>query len=97
MSAPYSRTGGARIGSLNATWPFASLSATAETLRLSVMGRAYSFSREGIRLSRWRGMLSTGLRIEHGEAAYPDYIVFWTFGFQNLKTQLEGLGYEVQS
>jgi hypothetical protein len=103
MTATYTRTGGARLGRFNASWPFAKLSATSDVLRLSCFGRNYDFPRGSIRiLSRHRGILSTGLRIEHSNTYYPDFIVFWasllpwTSGFRNLKTHLESLGYEFQ-
>jgi hypothetical protein len=103
MTASYTRTGGAKLGRFNASWPFATLSATSDALRLSCLGRNYDFSRGSIRgLSRHRGILSTGLRIDHNNASYPDLIVFWaslfpwTSGFRKVKTHLEGLGYEIR-
>ena len=84
---------------LNASWPSASLSATSDTLRLSCLGRDYSFPKSGIRsLSRHRGIFSTGLRIEHTDSSLPKFVVFWvslffwTSGFKKLKAQLERLG-----
>jgi hypothetical protein len=41
-------------------------------------------------------MFSTGLRIEHAMEAYPQFIVFWAFGYESLKRGLEGLGYEIR-
>ena len=103
MTATYTRTGGARLGRFNASWPFAKLSATSDALRLSCFGRNYDFPKGSIRiLSRHRGIFSTGLRIEHSNTSYPDFIVFWaslppwTSGFRNLKRHLESLGYEFQ-
>ncbi len=104
MTATYAQTGGARLDSLNASWPFAELSADSESLRLSCLGREYVFPRDAIRrLSRHRGIFSVGLRIEHREPSAPEFIVFWasvffwTAGFGKLKEQLEKLGYEIQS
>jgi len=102
MNSAFSQTGGARLGFFNATYPFAILSADTEGLRLSCLGRNYAFSKNKIQsLSRHRGIFSVGLRIEHSEPSYPQFVVFWasmffwTSGFQRLKAQLENLGYEV--
>jgi hypothetical protein len=52
-------------------------------------------------LSRYRGFLSTGLRIDHTVPVYPDMIVFWVAVFLQesrfalLKEKLEDFGYEV--
>jgi hypothetical protein len=88
----------------NASWPFATLSASREDLRLSCLGREYAFPRQSIRsLHRHRGVFSVGLRIEHGVASFPASVVFWasmffwTSGFRKLKAGLESLGYEVQN
>jgi hypothetical protein len=103
MTTTFTQTGGARLGMFNATYPFATLSATPDVLRLSCLGRDYSFRKESIRsLSRHRGIFSTGLRIEHTDPFFPEFVVFWaslffwTSGFQKLKAQLESLGYEVR-
>src|SRR5262245_14998052 len=97
MTSTFSRTGGARIGSFNASWPLATLSATSDTVRLSCIGRQYVFLKSNVRgLSRHGGVFSTGLRIEHTVSAYPELVVFWTFGFGTLKRVLDSLGYEVR-
>ena len=98
----FTQTGGARLGNFNASFPFATLSADADALRLSCLGREYHFPRSCIqRLRRHRGLFSVGLRIEHTQDSLPGFIVFWasvffwTSGFQKLRTQLESLGYDV--
>jgi hypothetical protein len=97
MTSTFSQTGGARIGLLNATWPFATLSATSDIIRLSCVGREILFAKSDIRcLGKHRALFSTGLCIEHTVAAYPQFVVFWTFGFEALKSGLEGLGYDVR-
>jgi hypothetical protein len=97
MTTMFSQTGGARIGFFNASWPFAKLSATSDIIRLTCLGRECEFPRREVRrLSRHRALFSTGLRIEHAVAACPEFVVFWTFGFEKLKRGLEGAGYEVQ-
>jgi hypothetical protein len=49
-----------------------------------------------MRLSRYRGFISTGLQIEHGVPRYPRFMVFWTFSYDVLKAKLEALSYTVR-
>jgi hypothetical protein len=96
MASTLSRTGGARIGYFNASWPLATLSATSDRIGLSCVSREFSFPKSSIRrLSRHRGRFSSGLRIEHTVSSCPELVVFWTFGYKTLKDGLENLGYEV--
>ena len=105
MSAAFNQTGGARLDAFNATMPFATLSGSADALKLSCMGRDYVFPKSSIQsLSRHRGLFSVGLRIEHHEKSLPQFVVFWTsafffwtWAFSVLKTRLESLGYEVRA
>jgi hypothetical protein len=102
VSASFRQDGGARLGMFNATWPFATLSATPDALLLSCFGREYVFPKPAIQgLSRHRGLFSVGLRIQHTVASHPKFVVFWasvfwwTSGFRRLKNELEMLGYTV--
>ncbi|MDB6031069.1 MAG: hypothetical protein JWM16_1407 [Verrucomicrobiales bacterium] len=100
-----SQTGGARLGEwFNASYPNASLSADNNAIQISCLGRDYIFPKSSInKLSRHRGIFSVGLRIEHQNAHIPEFIVFWasiffwTSGFNNLKAQLENLGYLIDA
>lgn len=79
-----SSTGGARIGWVNASWPFATLTATRDRLDLnaSVIGR-YSFSPEQVvTIEKYTTIpiLGWGIKIRHNVASYPKHIVFWCFG-----------------
>ena len=102
MPEEFDQRGGGRIGysywrASNATWPFASLTVTPQTLTLKVLMKQYTFERETIRqLKRYRGILSTGLQIVHIRKDYPPFIVFWAFGFGVLKSELQRLGYSVE-
>lgn len=103
MQSTFSQTGGARLGRLNVSWPFARLLGTPDALRLICLGRDYRFPRGSIRsLSRQRGVLSAGICIVHTDSSYPEVVVFWaslffwTSGFRRLKAQLESFGYKVQ-
>ncbi len=102
MEATYSQTGGARLDLFNASWPFATLTANREALQLACLGKSYTIPKKDIRgLSRYRGMFSVGLRIEHEDNSIPDFIVFWASviwfdrGFETLRFNLEKLGYTV--
>ena len=97
MTRTFAQIGGARIGFLNATWPFARLSADGDAIALRLLIVKFTFPREKIRrLSRYRGFMSTGLQVEHAVGHYPKFMLFWTFDFDTLKAELEALGYEVR-
>jgi hypothetical protein len=96
MTSTFAQIGGARIRSMNATWPFARLSADRDAITLRCLSK-FTFPRDRItRLSRYRGFFSTGLRIEHNVPRCPGFMVFWTFSFDTLKVELEALGYTVR-
>jgi hypothetical protein len=98
----FSKTGGARLNDFNATYPYATLSGDSDALNLICLGRNYHFPKSSIRrLSKYRGLFSVGLQIEHSEALLPEFVVFWaslffwTSGFKRVKVELEKLGYEI--
>ncbi len=108
----FSQTGGARVGrtylfAMNATWPMAKLSGNRDALRLRCPkatilppDRTLVFPRDRIRrLSIYRGLLpfSIGLRIEHSDGSLPAFVVFWTFNFEKLRSDLLRLGYDVEA
>jgi hypothetical protein len=99
----FSQTGGARIGTsvffaLNATWPFARLTVKETELALSFLWWTWILPKRSIRsLRKYSGIFSTGLRIEHSAAGCPAFVVFWTFGFNALKQELERCGYAVSA
>jgi hypothetical protein len=101
MVPTFSQIGGARIGFVNATWPFARFSATSEAVSLRC-GFNFTFPKDKIyRLSRYDGIANafytpTGLQIQHDVPSYPVFFVFWTFNFERLKRELEALRYKVR-
>jgi hypothetical protein len=102
MDSTFSEPGGARLGWLNVTVPFATLSGGRNALRLSCFDQDYVFDRTSIaRLSKFRGMFSIGLQILHTLPVYPEFVVIWvspvpwSSRFAKLKAKLESLGYEV--
>lgn len=95
-------TGGARIGWLNYSFPFCTLYADRQFLKLACLGNKYVFPREQIiRLSRYQFFVLEGLQIEHRDTSLPEFVVFgasmffWTSGFRRLKMGLEQLGYDI--
>lgn len=99
----YSQTGGVRIGAglilaFNASWPLASIHVDEAALSVSCLGRRWVFPKASIRrLSKHRGLFSTGLRIEHTIDGYPEFLAFWTCQFGHLKEALEERGYAVSA
>lgn len=102
----YTETGGVRYGrsfwvATNFTWPFATLTAATDgvSIRISLgrlLIRTFVLERGQIKsIKKKRGLLGTGILIEHSNAAYPPFILFWTFRFETLKKQLESIGYSV--
>lgn len=88
-------TGGAQIGWVSATWPFAQLVASPE--RLSVGGRllgSYDFSPNEVAALEPRGWVSRGVRIVHTNPTYPEKIIFFSFRSpERLIQKIEGLGF----
>jgi len=77
-------TGGACIGWMNATWPFARLQfgPTSLVLNATLLGR-YEFSPDqvvGIEKYTVIPLLGWGVSINHNAIDYPKKIVFWCFG-----------------
>jgi hypothetical protein len=78
MQQPFTETGGARIGWLNASWPFAQISADQGNLIISVLWRTYAFTlKQVLFIERYSGLTSEGIRIRHNVAEYPEKIIFW--------------------
>jgi hypothetical protein len=91
------RTGGARVGWVNATWPLANLSANVDRLELDVIfiGK-YEFHKGQIVQINMHGfipVLASGVKIEHNVENYPKSIIFWTLGSpKKLIREIENTG-----
>jgi len=93
MPDAFTTTGGAHVGWINASWPFAKLSATPEklTLSISVLG-TYTFAPERVSTIEKYVMipvLASGVRIHHCSPDCPVRVIFWCL--QDPDTVLQGI------
>ncbi|MBC3917610.1 hypothetical protein H8L32_09015 [Undibacterium sp. CY18W] len=78
-------TGGARIGWINASWPFAKLNVSREKIVLTTLGK-YEFSPDQVVSFEPHGLIpviASGIRINHNRPDYPGTIIFWYPGLRN--------------
>lgn len=84
MAQSFDITGGARIGWMNATWPLAQLSSTADRLTVAVLFLGtYSFVPDQVSsIERYVmiPILGWGIRVRHCVPEYPRKIIFWYLG-----------------
>jgi hypothetical protein len=74
--------GGAQIGWLNASWPFASLRVSVDGLSLSCLG-SYSFKPDQVVALEPYGSIpffASGIQIRHNRPDYPERMIFWCMG-----------------
>ncbi|HWY78358.1 MAG TPA: hypothetical protein VN281_22275, partial [Verrucomicrobiae bacterium] len=81
MPQAFTKSGGARIGWVNATWPLAQLSATSERLTIAVrfLG-AYTFTPEQVSaVERYViiPLIGWGIRVRHNAPDCPQRVIFW--------------------
>lgn len=91
--------GGIRYGNsfpdaISAIWPFAQLTIEPEALLVSLPWRSFRFPREYIsRVIKVSGYIAVGIQIEHTILEHPNWIVFWTYQFGDVKNCLTKNGY----
>lgn len=74
--------GGAQVGWLHASWPFARLTVSATHLKIAMMG-TYDFTTDQVvSLERFGSIpvLASGIRINHNRQDCPPKIIFYTLG-----------------
>ncbi len=82
MNQSFEVTGGARLGWIHASWPLARLTATSDTLLVSVglLGN-YRFTPDTVvSIVAHSGMRDRGIHIRHCVPEYPENIVFKCMG-----------------
>lgn len=81
------KTGGARVGIFNVTWPFATLKVNKFKLELSIgLIGSFIFRSEDISSIEPYGVIpffGRGIKINHHVTSYNQKIVFWTLGSPN--------------
>lgn len=79
----YELRGGARIGKLNATYPFGKLTVTKDKLEInaSLIGRYVFRAQDIISIKPYDEipLIGKGIKINHNVANYDEKVVFWTF------------------
>jgi hypothetical protein len=94
-----SRTGGADVAFVGASWPLARFQASREeiTLRLSILGLRYALRPEDVtRLEVWGSIpfFRQGIRIRHVNPDLPRRIIFWSVGgAQRLLNEIRQTGF----
>lgn len=74
--------GGARIGWVNASWPFAKLTVSAGRLAITSLG-SFEFSPSQVISIEPHGsipLLASGIRVIHNRTDCPEKIIFWCTG-----------------
>lgn len=77
-----SQRGGAQVGWLSASWPFASIQIAPGSLTVSALG-TYAFVPSEVHAVESIGsipILTTGIRVHHTRPDYPEKIVFYSMG-----------------
>jgi hypothetical protein len=91
-----SKTGGAHIGSMHASWPFASLRSSSRELVVKCLG-TYRFTPEQVWKIEPYGFLpiiASGVRIHHNRTDYPQRVIFFHFGTaQGLCDEIQQSGF----
>ncbi|NTE01271.1 hypothetical protein G6M26_02050 [Agrobacterium tumefaciens] len=88
-------TGGAYIGSGQATWPFAKLLVNKNELRLnaSILGNLYFRPSDIISIELFSAVFRSGIKINHRVNGYSEKVVFLTSGSSDLIKRITDIGF----
>lgn len=79
----YELTGGARIGTVNATYPFAKLRVNENKLEIntSVIGKLVFTTKDVISIEPYQRfpIIGKGVKINHRVSNYNQKVIFWTW------------------
>lgn len=92
------KTGGARIGIMNATWPFATLKVNKTKLELNatILGNLVFTPQDVISIEPYGfiPVLGQGIKINHRVKSYKSKVIFWTLGNpKDLINKIEKIGF----
>ena len=98
MNEKFTLTGGARIGSSNATYPFANLYVDKEILKLnaSIIGNLIFEPKDIISIEPYVfiPVIGQGIKINHRVEKYNSKVIFWTFKEPNFViTEIQKTGF----
>lgn len=74
--------GGSRIGWVNASWPLAKLSLSADRLVISGLGKVEFTPSQVVSFERYGSipLLASGIRVNHNRSDCPEKVIFWCMG-----------------
>ncbi|PIQ17272.1 MAG: hypothetical protein COW66_13000 [Flavobacteriaceae bacterium CG18_big_fil_WC_8_21_14_2_50_34_36] len=94
------KIGGARIGKMNATWPFAKLVVDSEELSIYSMLHKFYFKKEDIKtisVVNYIPFIAHGIRISHVVQKYNKHIIFWCLSNpEKLIKELKEISWDVK-
>lgn len=93
MNEKFTLTGGARIGTANATFPFADLYVDKDVLKInaSIVGNLVFQPKDIISIKPYKSIpiIGNGIKIIHSVENYKSEVLFWTF--KNPETVIEAI------
>ena len=95
---PVDVLGGGQTDWMHGTWPFAYLKADTDSVDFRLFFRHYTLRRdEVVEFSRYRYLVTRGLRIVHRRDDLPKLLLFYSLeGYETLMQLLRKLGYTVK-
>ena len=97
------RWGASFWNAANATWPFATWRLAGDCLDVQVhawplITDHFVFAKKDvISLRITRGVISSGVRIEHSRPEYPPFILFWSFSAERVLSDAGAVGFPISN